>query len=611
MKLKLPRFKKQPNRPTINKDTIKKIRNSISLRKQLSRALGLLIGFLVILMLFYSILLKTLQDDYRELLNNYEKINQDIQSLKDASNDLYSNMGNLVSLDLSKGGASIKYTINEDCDTISTLVSDYVAYSATEDGAALSATTLKKITDTFQLLLPLKDQIIQAHDGKKEDMMMIAYSKYKTTHDELTQNIALLLDDCNKSMQYASKKTENKMKHSNILAWSISGIFILVALFISIHTIHKTLKKIRKLSAFATELKQGNLSTRVWIEEKDELGRLADDIGESLDVIESMVCQILTLSATMNQVVTSCSDEISQLNGSIQDTAAISEELSAQFENTAASSEVMNELSTSLHSDITIVSNKANESGTLANQMAKKLHQLAENTSKSQEILIEHVASLSEELKVALEQAKAVNEIQNLSSDILDITEQTNLLSLNASIEAARAGESGLGFKVVANEIRSLADTSKQTVQKIQNVASIVTSSVENLMKSSHELMDYLQNNVQTDYNNIVHSVQTTSAEIEQVDQVAALLKDLSGRAFASTDEMTSTIGSVAASTSEGAKATETVAQNISSITGNTDSLLHQILLVKSSSDKLNQACQRFQVSNNKESESSLNPKLT
>lgn len=99
---------------------------------------------------------------------------------------------------------------------------------------------------------------------------------------------------------------------------------------------------------------------------------------------------------------------------------------------------------------------------------------------------------IEKSLKRALEDAKVVEQIQVLSSSIMEITAQTNLLALNASIEAARAGEAGRGFAVVAGEIGNLAVQSRQTVEKIQEVTKSVTGAVGNLTKDAEKLLDYV-----------------------------------------------------------------------------------------------------------------------
>ena len=103
---------------------------------------------------------------------------------------------------------------------------------------------------------------------------------------------------------------------------------------------------------------------------------------------------------------------------------------------------------------------------------------------------------ISEVVKNALVNCKSVNEIESLTSEILEISEQTNLLALNASIEAARAGEAGKSFSVVAEEIRELADNSKNTANDIQEISKKVIDAVGNVAGNSTELvssMDIIQ----------------------------------------------------------------------------------------------------------------------
>ena len=93
----------------------------------------------------------------------------------------------------------------------------------------------------------------------------------------------------------------------------------------------------------------------------------------------------------------------------------------------------------------------------------------------------EKVGNILDVLNKAIEDSKSVDQVNNLTNDILNISSQTNLLALNASIEAARAGEAGKGFAVVADEIRQLADSSRETANKIQSINSVVVAAVNNL----------------------------------------------------------------------------------------------------------------------------------
>ena len=107
---------------------------------------------------------------------------------------------------------------------------------------------------------------------------------------------------------------------------------------------------------------------------------------------------------------------------------------------------------------------------------------------------------IQQDLETALENAKVIDQIYELAGVIMNVVSQTNLLSLNASIEAARAGEAGKGFAVVAGEIGALAEQSRQTVIKIQEVTQEVTEAVQNLSTNARKLLDFVVKDVTADY---------------------------------------------------------------------------------------------------------------
>lgn len=124
------------------------------------------------------------------------------------------------------------------------------------------------------------------------------------------------------------------------------------------------------------------------------------------------------------------------------------------------------------------------------------------------------------ELNEAIEGSKEVEKIYGFSHAIMDIAKQTNLLALNASIEAARAGEAGKGFAVVAGEVRKLAEESSKVVKNIDTIINNVSSSFNKLNRCSQEVVQYLSEVVNKDYDNIIHTCERYDENTEKIHSV-------------------------------------------------------------------------------------------
>lgn len=213
-----------------------------------------------------------------------------------------------------------------------------------------------------------------------------------------------------------------------------------------------------------------------------------------------------------------------------------------------------------------------------------------ENDKRTKEVHEEIESSLTK----ALEDIKVVEQIGVLAESIMDITGQTNLLSLNASIEAARAGEAGKGFAVVADEIRGLAEQSQAAVGNIQEVTQNVTKAVENLAEDSKRLLEFVGNDVVkslADFGNMAESYKSDASNVD------ALVTDFS----ASSEELLASIGGVmdaitevSKAATEGATGTTDIAEKTAVVVEKASDIKERAAAARASAEELQKNVEKF-----------------
>lgn len=289
--------------------------------------------------------------------------------------------------------------------------------------------------------------------------------------------------------------------------------------------------------------------TEALLERKDEIG----DMMRSLNAMQSALKNVLQnfhheseQNATMALDI---KELIKDLNDNTQNISAVTEQMSAGMEETAASTTEMKNMSDRFKDKISHSAQESENSLKYANEINQRANNLKTSAEKSIKTSQEVYQYTKTDLEKAIEDSKVVSEINNLTEEILTIASQTNLLALNAAIEAARAGESGKGFAVVADEVRKLAGQSKTTADKIQSIAGHVNVSVNNLSKGAFDILKFIDETVNLDYESL-----RSTAEKYQKD--AQYINDFSTESNVSAQELISSIETMAQSMEEIAKAT-------------------------------------------------------
>jgi methyl-accepting chemotaxis protein len=385
-------------------------------------------------------------------------------------------------------------------------------------------------------------------------------------------------------------------KKTTIIVIAITIISMILIYFFSEKLITKPIIKISK---YLSLISKGDLSIKVenkYIDKKDEIGIIMNSIENMKNNLKEMINNIKNEYYSIEQEVKSVVSEVDELNGNLQDVSATTEELAANMEETAASSQEMSATSEEIEKALKTVSDKSHEGSESAKRINKKANETKDNINNSQRKSRDIFENTKKNLEIAISDSKVVKKIDMLSDLIMQITEQTNLLALNASIEASRAGEAGKGFSVVANEVKDLAEKSKDTVMKIQDVTSQVTESVENLTKYSNKLLEFVSIDVAKDYKNMLVVANQYTDDANFIDELVTNFSTTSEQLFFSLETLVSVIDGIAKAATDGAAGTAQISGNINNSTVKASNVNKKVLSTKTNTERLKEEVSKFKV---------------
>ncbi len=423
------------------------------------------------------------------------------------------------------------------------------------------------------------------------------------TVDPACQIVQDLIDD---TIAYNEHDAQNNVdiaqaefESSTLLTITILVISAILAVLVGLLMASVITKPLNAVRDVAEKIADGDLRATLaerFLAQKDEIGMLANNIEDMKQGLISTVSGIKNSSDDLGGQVTSTNETLNTLNDRINDTSAATEELSASMEETGASAEEMNATAAEIERAVETVAEKAEEGATKSGEIHTRATELGKNVNESIQKSNEVFNEIKVTLEKALEDSKAVDEINALADAILGITSQTTLLALNASIEAARAGEAGRGFAVVANEISALADNSKNTVTQIQAITKVVMAAVNALASSSTNLLNFVANDVTKDYNDMLSTADSYTTDAIYVSDLTSDLSATSEELLASVQVLMRAINEVAAAAQEGARTTTVVAEQTTDISMNASTIVDNMKQTQHTSDELVSLVNKFRL---------------
>ncbi|WP_310602384.1 methyl-accepting chemotaxis protein [Anaerosporobacter sp.] len=394
--------------------------------------------------------------------------------------------------------------------------------------------------------------------------------------EALKANIEALSESTNSEVEEAKSTLQDVYNRSMMLNAGIVAISVITVVFAIVMLIRRIITPINRIEKELTniitgiERKEGDLTQRVPVKYNDEIASLGEGVNVFMEKLQTIFQMLGSSSMRMDGIVNEVLTSVKDSNDNVNSLSALTEELSAAMFEISTNAELINANASEVNHEVTVFADKSKEINDYSQVMKSEADNMESTARRNVEATDEKVREILEVLNKAIEDSDNVKQINALTNEILEISNQTTLLALNASIEAARAGEAGKGFAVVASEISNLATSSHNTASRIQDVNTIVTDSVQNLAENASNLVGYINESILPDFNAFLNM---GSKYNQDATYIQGTMKDFSSK----TEEIKKVTEGIAKSISTISSAIADSLEGVNGVTESTQDLVREI----------------------------------
>lgn len=420
------------------------------------------------------------------------------------------------------------FLVDEDIEYIYTMrqvegTVQFVVDADTEEGAAIGEEyeTYDKIESAFAGEAALDEEVTTDEWGS-------FYSAFAPIVNDEGEVAAIVGVDC--SIDSINEKIQDMVKVLIIVEVVCIVLAFAVSLIMGRLMARNVLTINRKMEELAGS--EGDLTQKIQIHSGDEIENVANSFNQFMVKLRSMMLSVKDNGEKLEKATNQTNEELQEATGELNRISGTLNEMTRTMQDTRDSVTEIQEAVMSvkkMSSDLYLQTQSGAE---YAGTVSRTAEQASITCRNSQKEMSRMIGEMSETLTKRIEDSVKIAQIIDLTNAIISISEQTQMLSLNASIEAARAGENGKGFAVVAEEVGKLADATSQTAKEIEDINKFTVDTVKALVDISKEMIHFVEDVISRDYDTMVgigQAYHKDSTEfMEQFKQFCLLSQQLS-----------------------------------------------------------------------------------